>query len=106
LGTWWEIKHPPLQKHNKHVLGACVCHPIGSPLQKNEKQPWGHVGAIQLALLTCFILTSGCLWPKATVKSPVGARDLRPLWSFISFIFSYLLLFIWPLPCPPCPAVW
>jgi len=38
------------------------------------------------------------------VKSPVGARDLRPVWSFISFIFSYLLLFIWPLPCPPCPA--
>jgi len=35
----------------------------------------------------------------------VGARDLRPLWSFISFIFSYLLLFIWPLPCPICPAI-
>jgi hypothetical protein len=40
----------------------------------------------------------------------VGARGRRPLWSFISFIFSYLLLFIWPLPCParqtdgPCPA--
>jgi hypothetical protein len=46
-----------------------------------------------------FHLTSGCPWPKATVKSPVGARDLardlRPLWSFISFIFSYFLLFIW-----------
>jgi len=47
---------------------------------------------------------SGCPWPKATMKSPVGARDLWPVWSFISFIFSYLLLFIWPLPCPPCPA--
>ncbi len=35
----------------------------------------------------------------------MGARDLRPHWSFISFIFTYLLLFIWPLPCPlPCPA--
>jgi hypothetical protein len=31
----------------------------------------------------------------------VGARDLRPLWSFISFIFPYLVLFIWPLPCRP-----
>jgi len=40
--------------------------------------------------------TSGCPWSKATVKSPVGAHDLRPVWSFISFI--------WPLPCPPCPA--
>jgi hypothetical protein len=30
----------------------------------------------------------------------VGARDLGPLGSFIRFIFSYLLLFIWPLPCP------
>jgi hypothetical protein len=43
-------------------------------------------------------------WPKAIVKSPVGAREFRPVWSFISFIFSYLLLFIWPLPCPPYPA--
>jgi hypothetical protein len=48
--------HPPLQKDNKHPLGACLCHPIGSPLQKNMKHPWGHVGAAQLALLTCFIL--------------------------------------------------
>jgi hypothetical protein len=23
--------------------------------------------------------TSGCMWPSATVKSPVGARDLRPM---------------------------
>ncbi len=47
----------PLQKHNKHPLGACLRHPIGSPLQKKKKKhPWGHVGAIQLALLTCFIL--------------------------------------------------
>jgi hypothetical protein len=23
--------------------------------------------------------TSGCPWPKATLKSPVGARDLGPL---------------------------
>jgi len=23
--------------------------------------------------------TSGCPWPKATVKSPVSARDLRPV---------------------------
>ncbi len=33
-----------------------------------------------------FIWTSGCPWPKATVKSPMGACDL---------IFSYFLLFIW-----------
>ncbi len=38
--------------------------------------------------LLLFSKTSGCPWPKATVKSPVGARDLRPLWSFISFIFK------------------
>jgi hypothetical protein len=25
------------------------------------------------------VITSGCPWPKATVKSPVGARDLRPV---------------------------
>jgi len=35
----------------------------------------------------------------------VGACGRRPLWSFISFIFSYLLLFIWPLPCPARPAL-
>jgi len=46
-------------------------------------------------------ITSGCPWPKATLKSPLGARDLGPLWSFIRFIFSCLLLFIWPLPCRP-----
>ncbi len=34
LGTWWEIKPPPLQKDKKHPLGACLHHPIGSPLQK------------------------------------------------------------------------
>ncbi len=79
LGTWWEQKnfdeilvgtrgirwvlfgnlmgnHPPLQIDNKHPLGGCLHHPIGSPLQKNRKHPWGHVGATQLALLTCFIL--------------------------------------------------
>jgi hypothetical protein len=37
----------------------------------------------------------------ATLKSPVGARDLGSPCSFILFIFSYLLLFIWSLPCPP-----
>jgi hypothetical protein len=26
-----------------------------------------------------FLLTNGCSGPKATVKSPVGTRDLRPL---------------------------
>jgi len=36
-----------------------------------------------------FEVPRGCP-PKATVKSPVGARDLRPLWSFISFIFYFL----------------
>jgi hypothetical protein len=55
-------------------------------------------------------ITSGCSWPKATVKSPMGACNLRPLF----FIFSYFLLFIFycpgrpalPLPCPcPCPAL-
>jgi hypothetical protein len=65
----------------------------------------GNTGADQ----TVFSHTSGCPWSKATLKSPVGARDLGPLWSFIRFIFSYLLLFIWPLPFPhgpaPCPAL-
>ncbi len=46
--------------------------------------------------------TSGCLWPKATVKSPVGACNLRPLF-FIFFIF-YSLFFTaldaLPYPCP------
>jgi hypothetical protein len=37
----------------------------------------------------------------STLKSPVGARDLGPPCTFIHFIFSYLLLFIWSLPCPP-----
>jgi hypothetical protein len=50
---------------------------------------------IKGTLVSPIIDTSGCPWPKATMKSPVGARDLRPLWSFISFIFSYFLLFIW-----------
>ncbi len=62
---------------------------------------------------TTIIWTSGCPWPKATLKSPVGARDLGPVLFFLifyslfgpcpalPFIFSYLLLFIWPLPCPP-----
>jgi hypothetical protein len=57
------------------------------------------------------------MWPKATVKSPVGARDLWPvqppqmlsafMFGFVArftYIFSYLLLFIWPLPCRPGPA--
>jgi hypothetical protein len=44
------------------------------------------------------------LWSPPWVP-PVGAHDLRPpVWSFRSFIFPYLLLFIWPLPCPPCPV--
>jgi hypothetical protein len=47
--------------------------------------------------------TSGCPWPKATVKSPMGARNLRPLF----FIFSYFLLFIFYCPgrpALPCPV--
>ncbi len=50
-----------------------------------------------LTLLT----TSGCPWPKATVKSPVGACNLWPLF----FIFSYFLLFIFycPAPAPALP---
>ncbi len=32
-----------------------------------------------LSLFVAVICTSGCPWPKAIVKSPVGARDLRPL---------------------------
>ncbi len=56
-----------------------------------------------------FSITSGCPWPKATMKSPMGACNFRPLF----FIFSYFLLFIFTaldaLPCPapplPCPAL-
>jgi hypothetical protein len=42
-------------------------------------------------------------WVPATVKSPVGAYNLRPLF----FIFSYFLLFICycpERPALPCPA--
>jgi hypothetical protein len=38
------------------------------------------------------------------LKEACSARGRRPLSSFISFIFTYLLLFIWSLPCPPGPA--
>ncbi len=44
-------------------------------------------------------ITSGCPWPKATVKSPLGACNLRPLF----FIFSYFLFFIFY--CPGRPAL-
>jgi hypothetical protein len=47
-----------------------------------------------------FKRTSGCPWPKATVKSPVGACNLRPLF----FIFSYFLLPWTPCPALPCPC--
>jgi hypothetical protein len=39
-----------------------------------------HVHKIFNFILQIFKPTSGCPWPKATVKSPVGARR-RPLWS-------------------------
>jgi hypothetical protein len=65
MRTVWELdgksSPPPLQKDKKHPLGACLCHAIGSPLQKEKKRKetptsLGHVvGATQLALLTCFI---------------------------------------------------
>jgi hypothetical protein len=29
--------------------------------------------------MNIFNVTSGCPWPKATVKSLVGAHDLRPM---------------------------
>jgi hypothetical protein len=45
--------------------------------------------------------TSGCPWPKATVKSPVGACNLRPLF----FIFSYFSLFIFYCSGRPAPAL-
>jgi hypothetical protein len=32
VGTWWEIQSPPLQKDKKQPLGACLHHPIGSPI--------------------------------------------------------------------------
>jgi len=44
MGTVWELdgKSPtPLQKDNKHPLGGCLCHPIGSPLQKIRNIPGG-----------------------------------------------------------------
>jgi hypothetical protein len=41
MGTWWEIKSPSLQKDKKHPLGACLHHPIGSPLQKLRNIPRG-----------------------------------------------------------------
>jgi hypothetical protein len=35
MGTFWELDGKsspyPLQKDKKHPLGACWCHPIGTP---------------------------------------------------------------------------
>jgi len=39
MGTWWEIKPPSLQKDKKHPLGACLHHPIGSPVTKIRNIP-------------------------------------------------------------------
>jgi hypothetical protein len=67
MRTVWELdgksSPPPLPKDKKHPLGACLCHAIGSPLQKEKKHKetptsLGHVHATQLALLTCFIYPS------------------------------------------------
>ncbi len=53
-----------------------------------------------LGLFTSAIqaLTSGCPWPKATVKSPVDACNLRPLF------FIFYSLFFTALDALPCPA--
>jgi hypothetical protein len=53
-----------------------------------------------LGLFTSAIqaLTSGCPWPKATVKSPVDACNLRPLF------FIFYSLFFTALDTLPCPA--
>jgi len=47
-GIWWELfgnlmgnQVPTLQKDRKHPLGACLHHPIGSPLQKLRNIPGG-----------------------------------------------------------------
>ncbi len=43
-----------------------------------------------------FITTSGCAWLKATVKSPVGARDLRPVQpprTLSAFMFGFVARF-------------
>jgi hypothetical protein len=40
--------------------------------------------------------TSGCPWPKVTVKSPVGARDLRPVQpprTLSAFMFGFVARF-------------
>jgi hypothetical protein len=40
--------------------------------------------------------TSGCPWPKDTVKSPVGARDLRPVQpprTLSAFMFGFVARF-------------
>jgi hypothetical protein len=43
-------------------------------LRENASLGW------QYLTLTCdIIVISGCPWPKATVKSAVGARDFRPV---------------------------
>ncbi len=53
-----------------------------------------------LGLFTSAIqaLTSGCPWPKATVKSPVDACNLRPLF------FIFYSLFFTALDALPCLA--
>jgi hypothetical protein len=56
MGTFWELDGkssppPPFQKDKKHPLGACLHHPIGSPLTKIRNIP-----VDMLVLFTCFIL--------------------------------------------------
>jgi hypothetical protein len=53
MGTFWELdgkSNPhPFQKDKKHHLGACLYHPIGSPIQKKR-----NIGAPHMNILTCF----------------------------------------------------
>jgi hypothetical protein len=55
MGIVWELDGKssphPFKKKKKHPLGACLCHPIGSPLQKIRS-----IGAPHMLYPNVFIL--------------------------------------------------
>ncbi len=82
-----------IKKSEYHVFQEDFLNPIQGPLigvvfppicpipHGPFPLPWGSIPPFGYPLLISppFLLTNGCSGPKATVKSPVGTRDLRPL---------------------------
>jgi len=56
------------------------------------------------ASLGAFNVNSGCPWLKATVKSPMGACNLRPLFIFFLIFYSLFFTALDTLPCPALPC--